>query len=68
MEKDFKFFRKKVLTKAVQMDTDFEVATVEGIRSGKSGDYLCLDSKGNPYPYDKLEFETLYEEVNQEEF
>lgn len=68
MEKEFKTYRKKSLTRAVQMDTDFQVATTEGVMSAKAGDYLCLDIKGNPYPCDKLVFESSYEEVNQEEF
>ena len=67
MEKEFKSYKKKILTRAVQMDTDFQIVTAEGVVSGLSGDYLCLDDRGNPYPYSKIEFENLYEEVNQED-
>lgn len=56
-------FRKKRLTSAMKINGPFEVETLEGTLSCPEG-YLALDSKNNPYPIDKDEFESIYEEVD----
>ena len=66
MYDDFKVYRKTAVTRARQMETDFQVATTEGLMSAKAGDYLCVDSKGNLYPCAKEVFEESYEEIKEE--
>jgi len=64
MPSNFKVYRKKpVGVKAVQMEKEFEVGTLEGVLKGKAGDYLIEGVKGELYPYDKEIFEETYEEV-----
>lgn len=60
-----KRYRKKstVIIKAVQMEEDFEVSTMEGIMYGKVGDYLITGVKGELYPCSEKIFEETYEEV-----
>jgi hypothetical protein len=57
-------YRKIVPTRAIAMQKPFTVETLEGTLDGKAGDYLCLDTKGNPYPCDREVFEASYEPVN----
>jgi len=56
--------KKPVIIKAIQMDTDFVVATKEGTSlAGKKGDYLLEDVRGEVYPCDKSIFEETYNVV-----
>jgi hypothetical protein len=59
---NFGTYRKTAITRARQMDAPFTVATTEGVMEGKAGDYLCLDTKGNPYPCAREVFEASYEQ------
>lgn len=64
MPSNFKIYTKKpVKIKAVQMEKEFEVKTLEGVLKGKIGDYLLQGIKGELYPCDKEIFEETYEEV-----
>jgi len=64
MPRNFKVYKKKpVKIKAVQMNKEFEVETLEGVLKGKVGDYLLQGVKGELYPCDKEIFEETYEEV-----
>lgn len=64
MSANFKVYRKKpIKVKAVQMQKPFQVKTMEGIMSGKAGDYLIEGIKGELYSCDKEIFEETYEEV-----
>jgi len=56
--------RKKPITiKAIQMDKDFEVETLEGNHKGKAGDYLLEGVKQEVYPCRKDIFEETYKKV-----
>ena len=64
MPRNFDVYRKKpVRVKAVQMEKEFEVKTLEGVLKGKAGDYLIEGVRGELYPCDKEIFEETYEEV-----
>ena len=57
--------KKPVIIKAIQMDTDFKVATKEGVSlAGKNGDYLLEGIHGELYPCDKSIFEESYAKIN----
>lgn len=59
-----KYYTKKPIPiRAIQIDESFEVVTLEGIMTGKPGDYLMEGIKGELYPCDKTIFEESYEEV-----
>lgn len=53
-----------VIVGAIQMPYSFEVETLEGLHSGKKGDYLLKGIKGELYPVKKEIFEETYEYVN----
>jgi len=56
--------KKPVVIKAIQMDTDFKVATKEGLSlAGKAGDYLLEGVKQEVYPCNKEIFEETYRRV-----
>ena len=55
--------KKPVIIKAIQMDCDFEVATLEGNYKGKKGDYLLEGVKGEVYPCRKDIFEETYNKL-----
>jgi hypothetical protein len=59
----FRSYQKRVATLAVQMDAPFTVDTPNGVMDGQAGDYLCLDTKGDPYPCAKDVFEASYVEA-----
>jgi hypothetical protein len=66
MDIPFKACRKKPITvHAAQMDEDFAVETLEGVLSGKKGDYLMRGAQGEFYPIKKEIFETTYDWVNE---
>ncbi len=56
----FGTYRKTVPTAARRMSVPFTVNTSEGVMEGRAGDYLCLDSKGHPYPCAADVFESSY--------
>lgn len=55
------YVKKPIPIEAVQMDTEFEVKTLEGVMKGKPGDYLITGIRGEQYPCDKEIFEASYE-------
>lgn len=62
--KDMKSYWKKPLNiKAVQMDEEFTIKTMEGVMRGKEGDYLIRGIKGEFYPCDMDIFNDTYETV-----
>jgi len=64
MPSNFDVYKKKpVKIKAVQMEKEFEVRTLEGVLRGKAGDYLIEGIKCELYPCDKEIFEETYEKV-----
>lgn len=52
--------KKPVIIKAIQMDKDFEVETLEGVHKGRAGDYLLQGIRGEVYPCRKDIFEETY--------
>jgi len=56
-------YRKTEPIKAVQMDEDFEVETLEGTMKGKKGDWLAEGVEGERWPIDKAIFDKTYEKV-----
>jgi hypothetical protein len=64
MFKDAQWFKKKpVKVRAIQITQPFQVITLEGIMTGKEGDYLIEGVKKELYPCDKDIFEATYEEI-----
>lgn len=57
---DFGKFRKVAVTYAVQIDEPFEVDTLEGLHTGKAGDWLAVGAEGEMYPIDAAIFEQTY--------
>jgi len=58
---DWKYFQKRpVVVKAIRMDKDFEVETLEGTMKGKAGDYLIEGVEGELYPCDYKIFQKTY--------
>lgn len=53
--------KKPILVKAVQINCDFEVETLEGTMKGKVNDYLIKGIKGEFYPCDKEIFLKSYD-------
>jgi hypothetical protein len=43
------------------MSESFIVSTLEGLMTGKAGDYLAIGAYGEMYPIDKQVFEDTYE-------
>lgn len=57
-------YRKTVLTYATPIDEDFEVDTLEGVHTGKAGDYLAVGPHGEMYPIDVHVFLESYERAD----
>ena len=57
----FDRFCKTQETYASQMAEPFEVVTLEGIMSGKAGDWLAVGAQGEMYPIDAEVFSVTYE-------
>lgn len=55
-------YRKDATVPAIRIEEPFEVETTEGTLICQDG-YLAIDSRGYPYPIDKIEFENIYEKV-----
>lgn len=61
-DKTFKKVRKRpIVVEAVQMDSDFQVQTLEGVMSGKAGDYLIRGIKGELYICAREVFDETYD-------
>lgn len=56
-------YRKTSTTFAVRMEEEFEVETLEGLHTGKAGDWLAIGQAGELYPIDGAVFAATYEEV-----
>lgn len=59
----FHEYRKTATALACRMDEPFEVETIEGVMSGKAGDYLAIGTAGEMYPIDAAVFEGSYERL-----
>jgi len=59
----FQEYRKIVTTKAVQIDTDFVVDTLEGTFEGKAGDWLAEGVEGERYIIDDAIFRKTYDKL-----
>ena len=57
----FRPYRKSTITYAKKLDEPFEVDTLEGLHTGKAGDYLAIGHHGEMYPIDAAVFEDSYE-------
>ena len=58
-----KEYRKTATIRAIQMDRDFSVVTLEGVHSGRKGDWLAKGVKGELWPIKDEVFRATYEEV-----
>jgi hypothetical protein len=56
--------RKTAFTYVIEMATDFECQTMEGLVVGKAGDYLAVGIIGEVYPIAKEIFEQSYEVID----
>ena len=54
-------YRKKTTIRAVRMEKDFAVLTLEGMVKGKAGDWLAKGVKGELYPIAADVFDRTYE-------
>ena len=57
---DWRWYKKKLKTRAVKITGPFRVETREGTMSCESG-WLALDANGSPYPIADDVFESSYE-------
>ena len=57
----FDEYRKRTLTRATRLPVAFEVETLEGLHTGKAGDWLAIGAHGEMYPIDASVFEDTYE-------
>lgn len=58
-------YRKTTLTYAKKIEEPFEVDTLEGLHTGKAGDYLAIGAHGEMYPIDAAVFEDTYEALDK---
>ncbi len=56
-------YMKIATIRAVRIDVEFIVDTLEGTFAGKSGDWLAEDSEGERYIIDNDIFKKIYTEV-----
>lgn len=59
----FRAYRKTVLTYMARSEEAFEVETIEGVMTGKPGDYVAIGIHGEMYPVDRAVVEDSYEGV-----
>jgi hypothetical protein len=59
------YVKKPVIVRAMQIDKPFAVKTLEGIMTGKKGDYLIQGVEGEFYPCKETVFKKTYEKVKQ---
>jgi len=57
------YIKKPVKIQAEQIPFEFTVHTLEGMMTGKAGDYLITGIKGEQYPCKKEIFKESYEPV-----
>lgn len=57
--------KRPVVVDAMQINTEFQVATLEGTMAGKPGDYLIIGIRGEKYICDKDIFEETYDVVSE---
>lgn len=57
-------YRKTKNAFACRMDAEFSVETLEGVMTGKAGDYLMMGAHGELYPCAASVFEDTYEDAN----
>jgi hypothetical protein len=55
--------KRPIIIKAIEMDTDFKVQTLEGIVEGKAGDFLLEGVNKEVYPCKKEIFKKTYRKV-----
>jgi hypothetical protein len=60
-DREFRPARKTTLTYVAQINEPFEVDTLEGLHTGKAGDYLAIGAHGEAYPIDQDVFAETYE-------
>ncbi len=58
--------KRPLVIQAVQLPYPFEVTTLQGVMTGKAGDYLVIGIKGERYPVDREIFENSYVASNPE--
>jgi hypothetical protein len=63
MDSDFREYRKTQTILATRISEPFEVETLEGLHTGKAGDWLAVGAHGECYPIDADVFADTYEEV-----
>ena len=56
-----KVMKRPLVVHAKKIDEDFMVTTMEGIVTGKPGDYLMVGVRGEKYPCAKEIFEATYD-------
>jgi len=57
------YVKKPIAIQAKQMNEDFIIKTLEGLMSGKAGDYIITGVEGEQYPVKKEIFETTYKRL-----
>lgn len=60
----FEYYRKNKNAEAVQIDSDFQVVTLEGTFDAKAGDYLMRGVEGELYSCARDIFEGSYEDAD----
>lgn len=55
-----KALKKPIPVRCAQIDSPFEVETMEGVMKGKPGDWLMVGIDGEKYVCDKAIFEKTY--------
>lgn len=58
------YIKKPIPIKAIQIDHEFVVGTLEGLMHGNAGDYIITGIHGEQYPCAKTIFEESYDEVH----
>lgn len=61
---ELKEYRKTTTLFATRMEEEFAVDTIEGLHTGKAGDWLALGQAGELYPIDATVFGDTYEPVD----
>lgn len=57
-----RYLKKPIPIRALEMMEDFEVDTLEGVMSGKKGDFLAIGNHNELYPIRRDIFEDIYDE------
>lgn len=59
-------YRKKpIAIRAIQLTEPMEVETLEGVMTGKEGDYMIIGARGETYFVDQSIFHETYERVGE---